>query len=278
MSTKRLLGLFAHPDDEGSLSGALLKYSISGDETGLVCATRGEVGEIADPALATPENLGQVREGEMRAAAEVLGVHNLWFLDYRDSGMAGTPENQDSRAFAQANAAEVVGKLVAIIRQFRPQVMVTFDESGAYGHPDHIAIYRHTTSAFYAAADAVQYPEHGPAHMVSKLYYTAFPRSFIREMGAWLKSQNYEGSFSNLDPEKLGIPDEQISVWLNVEPWLETKNRSWSMHRTQMDPNNAMARLPEEIQRRWRSHEYYQLAASRVGPDIAEENDLFARV
>jgi len=278
MSTKRLLGLFAHPDDEGSLSGALLKYSISGDETGLVCATRGEVGEIADPALATPENLGQVREGEMRAAAEVLGVHNLWFLDYRDSGMAGTPENQDSRAFAQANAAEVVGKLVAIIRQFRPQVMVTFDESGAYGHPDHIAIYRHTTSAFYAAADAVQYPEHGPAHMVSKLYYTAFPRSFIREMGTWLKSQNYEGSFSNLDPEKLGIPDEQISVWLNVEPWLETKNRSWSMHRTQMDPNNAMAKLPEEIQRRWRSHEYYQLAASRVGPDIAGENDLFARV
>lgn len=278
MSTKRLLGLFAHPDDEGSISGALLKYSISGDETGLVCATRGEVGEIADPALATPENLGQVREGEMRAAAEVLGVHNLWFLGYRDSGMAGTPENQDPRAFAQANAAEVVGKLVAIIRQFRPQVMVTFDESGAYGHPDHIAIYRHTTSAFYAAADAVQYPEHGPAHMVSKLYYTAFPRSFIREMGTWLQSQNYEGSFSNLDPEKLGIPDEQISVWLNVEPWLETKNRSWSMHRTQMDPNNAMAQLPEEIQRRWRSHEYYQLAASRVGPDIAGENDLFARV
>jgi LmbE family N-acetylglucosaminyl deacetylase len=278
MSTKRLLGLFAHPDDEGSISGALLKYSISGDETGLVCATRGEVGEIADPALATPENLGRVREGEMRAAAEVLGVHNLWFLSYRDSGMAGTPENRDPRAFAQANAAEVVGKLVAIIRQFRPQVMVTFDESGAYGHPDHIAIYRHTTSAFYAAADAVQYPEHGPAHMVSKLYYTAFPRSFIREMGTWLKSQNYEGSFSNLDPEKLGIPDEQISVWLNVEPWLETKNRSWSMHRTQMDPNNAMARLPEEIQRRWRSHEYYQLAASRVGPDVAGENDLFARV
>ena len=278
MSTKRLLGLFAHPDDEGSISGALLKYSTSGVETGLVCATRGEVGEIADPALATPENLGQVREGEMRAAAEVLGVHNLWFLGYRDSGMAGTPENQDPRAFAQANAAEVVGNLVAIIRQFRPQVMVTFDESGAYGHPDHIAIYRYTTSAFYAAADAVQYPEHGPAHMVSKLYYTAFPRSFVREMGTWLQSQNYEGSFSNLDPEKLGIPDEQISVWLNVEPWLETKNRSWSMHRTQMDPNNAMAQLPEELQRRWRSYEYYQLAASRVGPDVAEENDLFARV
>ncbi len=278
MSTQRLLGIFAHPDDEGTMSGALLQYSISGVETGLVCATRGEVGEIADPALATPENLGEVREGELGAAAEVLGVRNLWFLGYRDSGMAGTADNEDPRSFAQASAAEVVGKLVGIIRQFRPQVIVTFDETGGYGHPDHIAIYRHTTSAFYAAADAVQYPEHGPAHMVSKLYYAAFPRSFVRQIGEWLRSQNYEGSFRNLDPEKLGIPDELISVQLNVEPLLETKNRSWSMHRTQINPNNPLAQLPEEVQRRWRSHEYYQLAASRVGPDVAGENDLFARV
>src|SRR5258708_29870895 len=120
MSTKRLLGLCAHPDAEGSISGALLKYSISGDETGLVCATRGEVCEIADPALATPENLGQVREGEMRAAAEALGVHNLWFLDYRDSGMAGTPENQGPPSFAHASAADVVGELVTLIPPFPP--------------------------------------------------------------------------------------------------------------------------------------------------------------
>jgi len=278
MSTKRLLGIFAHPDDEGSMSGALLKYSTLDVETGLVCATRGEVGEIADPALATPENLGQVREGEMRAAAEVLGVHNLWFLDYRDSGMAGTPENADARAFAQASAAEVVGKLVKIIREFRPQVIVTFDESGAYGHPDHIAIYRYTTSAFHAAADAVQYPDLGPAHSVSKLYYSSFPRSALRAIGEWMSTQNYEGSFSGLDPEKLGIPDEQISVWLNVEPWREQKDRSRSMHRTQLDPNNLMAKIPEEIQRNWRSHERYQLAASRVGPDVPGENDLFARI
>jgi LmbE family N-acetylglucosaminyl deacetylase len=278
MSTKRLLGVFAHPDDEGIVSGALLQYSTSGVETGLVCATRGEVGEIADPALATPENLGQVREGEMRAAAEALGVHNLWFLDYRDSGMAGTPENTDPRAFAQAGAAEAVGKLVKIIRAFRPQVIVTFDESGAYGHPDHIAIYRYTTSAFHAAADAVQYPELGQAHSVSKLYYSSFPRSAIRAIGEWMSTQSYEGSFSGLDPEKLGIPDEQISVWLNVEPWREQKDRSWSMHRTQLDPNNLMAQVPEEVQRKWSGHECYQLAASRVGPDVPGENNLFARI
>src|SRR5437764_4755322 len=250
MSKKRLLGVFAHPDDEGVIGGALLHYSMSGVETGLICATRGEVGEIADPALATPENLGQVREGEMRAAAQVLGLHSLWFLDYRDSGMAGTLENEDPGSFAQASALDVVSKLVAIIRQFRPQVMVTFDETGGYGHPDHIAIYRHTTSAFHAAADAVQYPELGAAYAVSKLYYGAFPRSIIREMGEWMKSQNYQGSFSRLDPEKLGMPDERISVRLDVEPWRATKDRSWSMHRTQANSGPNLGKVPEEIQRK----------------------------
>ncbi|HEV7234975.1 MAG TPA: PIG-L family deacetylase [Ktedonobacteraceae bacterium] len=278
MSTKRLLGVFAHPDDEGTMSGALLQYSTLGVETGLVCATRGEEGEIADAALATPENLGQVREGEMRAAAEVLGVHNLWFLDYRDSGMAGTPENANPRAFAQVRSADAVGKLVGIIREFRPQVLVTFDETGGYGHPDHIAIYRHTTSAFHAAADAVQYPELGPAHSVAKLYYTGFPRSALQAMGEWMQSQQYEGSFSGLDAEKLGLPDELVSIWLNVEQWQTTKDRSWAMHRTQMDPNNLMAKLPPEVLRKWRGRECYQLAASRVGPDVAGENDLFARI
>lgn len=261
------------------MSGAFLQYSTSGTETGLIVATRGEVGEIADPALATPENLGQVREGEMRAAADVLGLNALWFLDYRDSGMAGTPENVDPRAFAQANPAEVVGKLVAIIRQFRPQVIVTFDETGGYGHPDHIAIYRHTTSAFHAAADAVQYPELGAAHAAAKLYYTSFPRSALRAMGEWMRSQNVDmGSFGDIDPETLGLPDELVSVRLDVERWRETKDRSWNMHRTQANSGAAFAHIPEELQRKWRNYEYYQLAASRVGPDVPGENDLFARV
>ncbi len=278
MTTRRLLGVFAHPDDEGTMSGAILHYNTQGVESGLICATRGEVGEIADPALATPKNLGQVRESEMREAANVLGVHHLWFLDYRDSGMDGTPENDDPRSFIQVSAAEVVGKLVAIIRQFRPQVMITFDESGAYGHPDHIAIYRHTTSAFYAAADDVQYPELGPAHAVSKLYYGAFPRGAMRAIAQWAKAQHYEGLFSNLDPDKLGIPDELISVWLDVESWSQTKDNSWSKHRTQAGSASFREQLPEEIQRKWRKYECFQLAASRVADDLPGENDLFAHI
>ena len=279
MSTKRLLGIFAHPDDEGMIGGALLHYNTLGVETGLVYATRGEVGEIADPALATPENLGQVREHEMHTAAEALHVQKLWFLDYRDSGMAGTPENQDTRAFVRVHMADAVGKLVAIIREFRPQVIVTFDESGAYGHPDHIAIYQYTTSAFHAAADAALYPELGPAHATAKLYYASFPRSAIITISEWMGAQDdYGSTFKGLDPNTLGLSDEQITVRLNVEAWQEAKARSWSMHRTQMNPNTVMAQIPEEVQRRWRSLECYQLATSRVGPDVIGENDLFARV
>ncbi len=279
MSIKRLLGVFAHPDDEGLIGGALLQYGASGVETGLVYATRGEVGEISDPTLATPENLGQVREQEMHAAAELLGVCNLWFLGYRDSGMMGTPQNEDAHALARASVADVVGKLVKIIRQFRPQVMVTFDETGAYGHPDHIAIYQYTTGAFHAAADSALYPELGPAHAISKLYYSSFSRSAMQTMTEWLGAQeDYGRLFKEIDPTTMGLSDEQIDVRLNVEEWQETKARSWNMHRTQMNSNTLMARIPEELQRKWRSIECYQLATSRVGPDVVGENDLFARV
>lgn len=278
MSTKRLLGVFAHPDDEGLISGSLLHYNALGVETGLICATRGEVGDISDPTLATRENLGQVREREMRAAAEILKVNHLWFLNYRDSGMEGTPENQDPRALVQAGAAEVVGKLVAIIREFRPQVLVTFDETGGYGHPDHIAIYKRTTSAFHAAADSVLYPELGPAHAASKLYYVSFSRRQVLMMSDWLEGQGYPSVFDGLDPNELGLSEEQISTILDVELWQEAKKRSWSMHRTQINPNSTLSRLPQDIQRKWRSTEYYQLATSRVGPDAIGENNLFAHV
>lgn len=278
MSTKRLLGIFAHPDDEGMIGGTFLQYAASGVETGLVYATRGEVGEIADPALATPENLGRVREQEMRGAADVLGVHRLWFLEYRDSGMAGTPENEDPRAFVHASAADVVGKLVKIIREFRPQILVTFDETGGYRHPDHIAIYQYTTSAFHAAADEVQYPELGPAYAPAKLYYSGFPRSALLLMSEWLGEQNDGSIFRNVDPTTLGLPDDQIDTRLNVEQWQDEKARSWAMHRTQMTPSTLMAHIPADIQRKWRSIEYFQLATSRVGPDVVGENDLFARV
>jgi LmbE family N-acetylglucosaminyl deacetylase len=179
--TQTLLALYAHPDDEAfGMGGTLAHYAADGADVTLVCATRGEVGEIAEGVDATPETLGQVREAELRCAADTVGVRQLIFLDYRDSGMAGTPENADPRAFVNAPAEEVVPRLVGIIRRVRPQVVVTFEPNGGYGHPDHITIHCHTVTAFHAAADANLYPNQGPAWQAERLFYSAIPRSFFR--------------------------------------------------------------------------------------------------
>ena len=278
MSDRRLLGIFAHPDDEDLIAGALLYYHSLGVETGLVCATRGEVGDIADSVLATPENLGQVRENELRAATEMLHVDHLWFLGYRDSGRAGTAENQDRSALIQARGAQVIGKLVAIIRQFRPQVIITFDETGGYGHPDHIAMYKYATGAFHSAADGVQYPELGPAHAATKLFYVSFARRQIMMMTEWLQDQAYEGFVRDLDVENMGFAEDQIDVMLDVERWQEIKAEAAHKHLTQMHSNTPFSLLPYDLQRRWRSTESFQLVTSRVGPDTIGDNDLFAHV
>jgi LmbE family N-acetylglucosaminyl deacetylase len=279
MSTKRLLGVFAHPDDEGMIGGTLLQYHTAGVETGLIYATRGEAGGISNPALATRETLGQVREDEARAAGAELHVDHLWFLNYRDSGMAGMSDNQNPQALIRANAGQVVGKLVEIIRQFQPHVLITFDEMGGYKHPDHIAIYKYTTMAFHAAADYALYPELGEAHSASKLYYGTWVRRHIIMMDEWLQAQEEEGNvFRGLDINQLGLADDQISVTLDVERWTEAKKHAWSRHKTQKGTTATVDHMPDELQRKLRNTEYFQLATSRVGPDIVGENDLFARI
>jgi LmbE family N-acetylglucosaminyl deacetylase len=278
MSTKRLLGVFAHPDDEGVISGALLHYNEVGVETGLVYATRGEAGEISDPALATPETLPVVREQEAREAAQVLHVNQLWFLGYQDSGRAGSHHHHERRALINSNSAEIIGKLVAIIREFKPQVLVTFDESGGNGHPDHITIYRCVTGAFHAAADDALFPEAGSPHAVSKLYYASASRRQLLLLTDWLETSGYDNFYRQLDIQRLGLGDEQIKVVLDVERWHETKGHSYARHRTQVSPNAAMSHMPPELQRKWRGTEFFELAASRVGPDVIGENNLFARV
>ena len=278
MSTKRLLGIFAHPNDEELISGALLHYHSLGIQTGLVYATRGEVGEFANDAIATPENIGEIKETETIATSEILHVQKLWFLDYRDSGAPGDADNHHPRALTQANPAAVIGKLVAIIRDFHPQVIVTFDEFGSNGHIDHIAIYKYTIGAFHAAADDFLYPEAGPAFSASKLYYASFSRHQALVMAEWLQDQAFENIFENVDITQAGFSDEQIHVVLNVEQWQETKANAQSAHRTLSSPVMPISRLPRESQRKWRSTEYFQLATSRVGSDSPGENDLFAHV
>jgi LmbE family N-acetylglucosaminyl deacetylase len=240
-----LLAIFAHPDDEAFGTGGTLSYYASqGVEVSLVCATRGEAGEIAVPGLATAANLGQVREDELRCSAETMGLKELIILDYRDSGMVGSVENQDPRAFFNAPSDEVIPRLVEIIRRIRPIVVTTFEPNGGYGHPDHIAIHKHTVAAFFAAADPTQFRQLGPAWQAKRLFFTAIPRSFFLEMGDELRSLGEDASeFDRF--EDGSWPDEQVHVILDVSTSVDAKWSALLCHRTQFGPGNFFRRLPE---------------------------------
>jgi len=277
MSKLGLLGLYAHPDDEQVMSGVFAKAAAEGIRTGLICATRGEMGEIADPALATPENLGAVREGEMRAAATVIGLKHLWFLDYKDSGMMGTLPNEDPTNFYNSDEKEALGKIVKIVREFRPDVMVTFDPTGGYGHPDHITINKLATAAFTAAADQGMYPEAGEPWQAARLFYSVIPSSAFKLMEEFIEASNLNTGFRGLDMEKFGVPDEAITNVVDVEEWGAQKERSLRHHRTQMDPNSPFQKMPEEYMREWRNKERFMLIAGKPLPqDPAVQDDLFA--
>lgn len=262
MEKLRLLACFAHPDDEAfGTGGTLARYAAQGYEVYLVCATRGEAGEISDPEFATPLTLGAVREAELRCAAETMGIAEPIFLNYRDSGMAGSAENDDPRAFINIPAEQVVAQLVQIIRQVKPQVVVTFEPYGGYGHPDHIAIHRHTIAAFHAAADANQYPALGDSWQVDRLFYTAIPRRMILTMREQLIAIGADVSdLDAFDDPSRGWPEDQIHL---IEDVSETVHAKWSAlecHRTQFGPGNLFRRLPKEQVIQLMSKEYFAQA------------------
>ena len=286
-----LMAVFAHPDDEAfGIGGTMARYGADPEvRVVLVCATRGEAGEISDPKLATPERLGEVREQELRCACGLFGVDALHFLGYRDSGMAGTPENSDPRALALANAQEVVGRIAALIRSECPDVVVTHDETGGYGHPDHIAVHHHTTAAFAAAGDPACYPEltcgeHGESiaaglepHRPAKLYYTAIPRRYFRAVVAKLEELGMPV------PERLlqrrdapwGLPDEACTTDVPVVDYWDRKRAGIECHATQLKPGSFFSVLPPEVVRELQTYECFQLAESSVGGDEGS-HDLFA--
>jgi LmbE family N-acetylglucosaminyl deacetylase len=277
MAELSLLGLFAHPDDEQLMSGTFAKSAAEGIRTGLVCATRGEYGEIADPTLATPETLGHVRELELKAACAVVGVKYLYFLDYKDSGWFNRPENNAPDAFCNADVEEATEKIVRLIREFKPTVMVTFDRAGGYGHLDHVQICRLTESAFDAAADPTLYPGAGEPWQAQRLFYSGFPRSRMQKFAEALERLDIQTGFRDLHMERLGLTDEEITNAVDVREWVPLKEKSLSMHATQMDPNSLFRRLPSEMLAEMRATEHYSLARGTPLPDAEEaRGDLFA--
>ena len=276
---QRLLALLAHPDDEAFGTGATLAhYAKNGTRVGLVCTTNGDVGEIADGVDATPETLWQVRQDELRCAAGNLGVHDLIFLNYRDSGMAGTDENSDPRAYINAPAEEVVRRLVGIIREQRPQVVITFDPSGAYGHPDHIAIHHHTEAAFHAAGDGARFPGQGEPWQPQRLFYMTIPRTFWMKLRDELAAAGEDVSdWDGGDAGEDGWPDEQVTVTMEMPDTVDARIAALECHASQFGADNMFRKLPEAVMRELLCREFYALAWPEPEPG-ARLDDLFAGI
>ena len=281
---RTLLAVLAHPDDESfGIGGTLARYAAEGVHVALACATMGEAGEISDPSLGAVEQLAEIRERELRCACDVLGIGELHLLGYRDSGMAGSPDNDDPHALVQADPAEVVGKIVRVIRQVRPQVVVTFEEGGGYGHPDHIAIHRHTVAAFQAAGAPSQYPEHLAMglepHLPQKLYFTAMPRRFFRGLAQRLKAMGFDLShFGDFDWESMGVPDALCVAEIDVSVYLDIKQQAFQCHRSQLSPDSPFSLIPPEVQLEFMNTECFSSPDSRLKPGQEPETDLFAAV
>ena len=275
-----LMAVHAHPDDECiSTGGILARYGAEGVRTVLVTCTDGAVGEISDPALATPENLAAVRARELDASVAILGIGRSERLGYRDSGMAGTSDNQNPASLAQADLAVPIEHVVGLMRQERPQVVVTYDANGGYGHPDHIRAHQIAVAAFAAAGDAQQFPHAGEPWTPSKLYYAVFPRSGMARMAERLRAAGFEVPFGDAKPgdddaARFGVSDDQITTTVDVSAYVDAKRRSLEAHRTQMGPEQFFMRLPAEFFREIFGRETFQ----RVnGPGPAHsETDLFA--
>ena len=261
----RVLAVFAHPDDEGfGCGGTLAALVAGGHRVTLVCATNGDVGEISDGALATRETLASVRQGELRAAMDLTGIRDVRFLNYRDSGMPGWEDNNHPASLYQAPEDKVVEQMASVIREIRPDVVITHDPTGGYGHPDHVTICRRTEAA-------VERCRVGGSPL---LYYVCFPRSFFQSIWNKMVELDLRPPFSADDTEALGTPDDEVTTVLDVGRHVAIKKESLERHRTQIERDGPFNKLPEDFMNEIMSSEFFQLAPSN-GPGA---RDMLAAV
>jgi N-acetyl-1-D-myo-inositol-2-amino-2-deoxy-alpha-D-glucopyranoside deacetylase len=261
-----LLLVHAHPDDEAvSTGGVMMKAKTHGHRVVLVTATKGEAGEIynMDPDASRPR-LGEIRTEELKAAGEILGVDRIEFLGYRDSGMVDTADNKDPRSFHQARLDEAAGKLAVLIREERPDVVVTYAEDGVYGHPDHIKAHYVTN----AALDLLEREGGGPR----KLYYIAIPRSMLESFTSQMPDAVQR---QNTNMRVGGTPDELVTTRVDVHDYVDQKRKAFAAHVSQNDPNSWFTTMASQIYELAFGTEYFQLVRGKLGSEPPEP-DLFA--
>lgn len=276
-----LMIVHAHPDDEAiGTGGTFVRYAAEGVRTVLVTCTLGEEGEIVDAELDTAENkarLGAIRHEELLRAVQHLGIDHLEILPYRDSGMIGTPTNEHPECFAQADLNEATGRLVRLVRRYRPQVLVSYNEQGGYGHPDHINAHKITVAAWDAAGDGAQYPDAGEPWMPLKLYYISFRRALWLKTWAIMRERGLKTPLDDpeFDTERFA-DDPRITTTLDVKPYLPQKIAALREHRTQIRPDWMWLGVPDDVREELLYTEHFIRVASRVPVGEDEETDLFA--
>jgi N-acetyl-1-D-myo-inositol-2-amino-2-deoxy-alpha-D-glucopyranoside deacetylase len=290
-AARRLLLVHAHPDDETTGTGAAMaRYVAEGAQVTLVTCTLGEEGEVLVPALshlaaAEGDQLGGYRYYELSRAMSELGVTDYRLLGgpgrWRDSGMMGLPTNDVPRAFWRADLAEATRELVAVVREVRPQVLVTYDDNGGYGHPDHVQAHRVAMAAVDAAADPEFAPDAGEAWAVPKVYWMALPRSAI-ERGVELMMEAGESGFfgvTSADELPFVVPDELVTTSLDARKYLPAKVAAMRAHASQIAADGPFFTLMDRVGEDAFGLEYYRLVRGEPGaPDGLEgrESDLFA--
>ena len=280
MHKRTMLGIFAHPDDESfGPGGTLARYAREGVDVHVIIATDGIAGSVDhEGRLADHSSLAQVRSAELALAATRLGVKSIWSLPYRDSGMRGSPDNQHPQALIRQSAQQVTHEVLSYMVRLQPQVVMTHDPFGGYGHPDHVRVCEATTAAFYlarrsAGADAAPHP--GP----HKLYYTAFPKDLVKWVVRFMqltgKDARAVGRNRDIDLMEISRWVTPVTARIDIEPYLAAKQAASEAHASQYAGGPSWATvIPPMVRRRLLRFE--QFTRAFPAPQAAVETDLFA--
>ena len=236
--TKTLLAVLAHPDDESfGLGGTLALYASKGYDVYYVCATRGEAGTVDEEHLKGFKDTAEMRTDELMRAAKELGLKEVFFLGYRDSGMPGMEANQHPNAQINAPIEEVAGKVVKYIRMLKPEVVLTFDPIGGYRHPDHIHIHKATVLAFANSDNESFYPEAGEPFKPKALYFQVFPKGLLKAavflMPLFGKDPTKFGRNGDINMKELADVSFPIHVRVNVRSAVDAKRKASECHASQ---------------------------------------------
>jgi LmbE family N-acetylglucosaminyl deacetylase len=280
MPSRRLLISYAHPDDESfGLGGLIARYVSEGVEVYLICATNGDVGTVSAEHLNGFSSIAELRLSELDCAAEVLGLKQVFKFGFCDSGMMGSQTSNNPECLWQADQVSLTRRVVEVIREIQPQVVITFNTYGGYGHPDHIAIQKATTAAFSAAGEAA-YETGQPPYKPQKLYYTSVPTNMLRigllRMRLTGQDPRHLGKNRDLDMVAVLEHAEPIHATVNISRFYDKWNEANACHKSQL--GGGMNQLPQALRKIISPSQTFTRIFPAPKANRVDEHDLFANV